>query len=213
MKASADDYATFNHFSRRLATEGADPQFEWQQVKNIFMLLQEWFEDRSLYHLVGFLVWAGTDLNELRRLAAGRPKHELKERLRTKAVESAFRAAPTNTDNPETLRQWIGDRLENLEYPRDRRNESAPSSYFSIWQVFSSIQLLMFGFSSRASKRPNGTSNMFVLLLQIRRGVIQDRLVGSTIALPTWNSPITRKTYRRRFANSSPFGARSPNSL
>jgi hypothetical protein len=35
------------------------------------MLLEEWFADRRLYHLVGYLIWAGEDVNALRALAAG----------------------------------------------------------------------------------------------------------------------------------------------
>nr|WP_321405401.1 DUF262 domain-containing protein [uncultured Carboxylicivirga sp.] len=31
-------------------------KLDWEEVKNLFLLLQEWFEDRFLYHLIGYVV-------------------------------------------------------------------------------------------------------------------------------------------------------------
>jgi hypothetical protein len=120
MEPNGDDYETFNHFSGRLSRKDADPESEWREVKKIFMLLDEWFQDRRLYHLAGFLIWEGLDVNELRALAAGSKKHELKEKLRAKVVERAFGAAAPAGMDDEALRTWISDRLDRLEYPRDR---------------------------------------------------------------------------------------------
>jgi uncharacterized protein with ParB-like and HNH nuclease domain len=41
MKPSADDYATFNHFSEKLAAKDADREEAWLTVKRTFMLLEE----------------------------------------------------------------------------------------------------------------------------------------------------------------------------
>lgn len=118
MKPGTDDYTTFNHFSRKLADKDAAPAKEWLEVKKIYMLLAEWFEDRRLYHLAGFLIWDGVEVNDLRSLAAGSRKGELKAKLRAKVVERAFgAAAPTEAD---AVRAWIADWLDRLAYPRDR---------------------------------------------------------------------------------------------
>src|SRR5437867_2136643 len=90
MKPGPDEYATFNHFSQKLAQKDADPADAWLDVRKIQMLLAEWFEDRQLYHLAGFLIWDGVDVNRLRSLAAGSRKSELKEKLRAMVVEHAF---------------------------------------------------------------------------------------------------------------------------
>jgi hypothetical protein len=117
MNAGQDEYATFNHFSRRLAPNDADPADAWLDVKQIQMLLVEWFEDRQLYHLVGFLIWDGVDVNRLRNVAAGSRKSELKEKLKGMVVERAFGTqAPTGND----LRTWISDQLDGLTYPGGR---------------------------------------------------------------------------------------------
>jgi len=117
MKPASDEYATFNYFSQKLAQSGADPADAWLDVKKIQMLLAEWFEDRHLYHLVGFLIWDGVDVNSVRTLVAGCNKSEVKEKLRAMVVERAFGApAPTG----DLLASWIGDRMDSLGYPRDR---------------------------------------------------------------------------------------------
>ena len=118
MKAGTDDYKTFNHFSRKLADKDADPAEAWLEVKKIYMLLAEWFEDRRLYHLAGFLIWDGVDVNDLRSLAVGSRKGELKDKLRAKVVERAFGASPPA--EADALRAWIADRLDRLAYPHDR---------------------------------------------------------------------------------------------
>jgi hypothetical protein len=119
MEPGPDDYRTFNHFSRKLTDKGADPAEAWLEVKKICMMLEEWFADRQLYHLAGFLVWVGADVNDLRSLAAGSRKAELKEKLRTKVVECAFGKSPPM--EADALLAWVSDRLDGLEYPRDRR--------------------------------------------------------------------------------------------
>ena len=92
MKPGSDDYTTFNHFSQKLADKNADPAEAWLDVKKICMLLEEWYENRHLYHLAGFLIWDGADVNDLRALAAGSRRSELKEKLRAQVVERAFGA-------------------------------------------------------------------------------------------------------------------------
>jgi hypothetical protein len=112
MKPSADQYATFNHFNQKLAGKNADIETEWRGVKRTFMLLEEWFADRRLYHLVGYLIWAGEDVNALRALAAGVGKQEFKKKLKAKILEYAF--GPTQS---ETLTvTWVADQLDDLEY-------------------------------------------------------------------------------------------------
>ena len=87
MKPGTDEYATFNHFSQKLTRKDADLEAEWFAVKRTFMLLEEWFADRRLYHLVGYLIWAGEDVNALRALAVGVTKAGVQEKLRAKIFE------------------------------------------------------------------------------------------------------------------------------
>src|SRR5208283_819676 len=81
MTPGTDEYATFHHFSQKLTRKDADLEGEWLAVKRTFMLLEEWFADRRLYHLIGYLIWVGEDVNTLCALAAGASKHQFKKKL------------------------------------------------------------------------------------------------------------------------------------
>lgn len=67
-------YFTFNAFNKQLeelscnpvcTTEQAKIEYIWQEVKHTFQTLEEWYEDRTLYHYIGFLIEYGADINEL----------------------------------------------------------------------------------------------------------------------------------------------------
>lgn len=118
MKPAPDDYLTFNHFNLRLAGKDADPAEAWLDVKKICMLLEEWFADRQLFHLAGFLIWSGVDVNYLRNVATGSRKAELKAKLGSEVVKRAFGTAPPAEAN---LPEWVRERLDELAYPGDRR--------------------------------------------------------------------------------------------
>jgi hypothetical protein len=112
MTPGTNEYATFHYFSQKLTRKDADPEGEWLAVKRTFMLLEEWFADRRLYHLVGYLIWAGEDVNALRDLAAGNTKRQFKKNLKAKIFEYAF-----GTTEPAPLnKEWIADKLDLLDY-------------------------------------------------------------------------------------------------
>lgn len=111
MKEHADDYAIFNHFAERLLIKSADPEAEWLAIKSTFMLLEEWYVDRELFHLVGYLIWTGDDLNQLLALARGARKHQLKKKLKARISERTF-----GTNTPASDREWIAEQLDGMEY-------------------------------------------------------------------------------------------------
>lgn len=51
---NGEDYAVFFHFSELLSAE-LSAEIEWRKVKDIFMALEEWYEDRYLFHVLGFV--------------------------------------------------------------------------------------------------------------------------------------------------------------
>jgi hypothetical protein len=112
IKLGTDEYATFNHFSKKLGRKDADLEEEWRVVKKTFMVLEEWFADRRLYHLVGYLIWAEVEVNELLALVGGATKQEFKEKLRTKIFAHTF-----GTTAPALITaEWIAEKLDALKY-------------------------------------------------------------------------------------------------
>jgi hypothetical protein len=120
MGSSADTYATFYHYSKKLNEKNADPEREWRAIKQRFMMFEEWFKDRRLYHLVGFLIWAGVDLNELHSIAIGKTKQafraEVKARIFNMTVTVDHNLAAISRD---VIEAKLTD-LENLNYRNDK---------------------------------------------------------------------------------------------
>lgn len=109
-----DAYSTFHFFTLRLNGK-QQAQEEWLKVKRSFMALQEWFEDRELYHLVGFLIHEGHSVRALRDLAQGVPKSAFRIRLRQEIAERLALEDATLAD-AESVREAVADRLADLQY-------------------------------------------------------------------------------------------------
>ena len=52
---NGEDYSVFSHFAESLKPERS-AESEWQKVKDVFMAIEEWYEDRELFHVVGFIL-------------------------------------------------------------------------------------------------------------------------------------------------------------
>ncbi len=98
-------YHTFNHFQQRIHNEGASPEGIWLEIKQYFQTLDEWYEDRDLYHLIGFLIEYGEDIDELRKECAKKDKDDFREH-----VNSRIRSVMSGID------------LVNMEYKPDEKS-------------------------------------------------------------------------------------------
>ncbi|MDD4865485.1 MAG: DUF262 domain-containing protein [Alishewanella agri] len=80
-----DPFYTFTRFQDDLNIKNKTINQLWKAVKDYFMTLDEWYQDRELYHLVGFLVQSGSKVVEL-KAAAQKPemsKTMFKQHLRS----------------------------------------------------------------------------------------------------------------------------------
>jgi hypothetical protein len=118
MTENGNPFGTFYHFSQKLNDKNANPEMEWLAVKRASMLLEEWFEDRRLYHLVGFLVWNDLDINDLRALARGTTKQAFREKLRERVFQSVMNGDELSNLSPAAIRERISDLLADMEYGR-----------------------------------------------------------------------------------------------
>ena len=137
MTESGDPYGTFYHFSKMLNENDADPEREWLAIKKAFMLLEEWFEDRRLYHLVGFLVWKGVDISELRGLARATTKRAFRDKLIERVFQSIMNGNGLDQLSSHVLRERVADLLAELEYRRH------PQRVQSILLLFNLATLLL----------------------------------------------------------------------
>ncbi len=57
-----DSFATFEEFQRKLA-QGKTQQELWDEVWQHYIQLRDWFEDRAIYHRIGWLIATGEKLS------------------------------------------------------------------------------------------------------------------------------------------------------
>jgi len=71
-----ETYFTFNEFQKdfgesKKGKERPDIDALWLKVKKYFLCFEQWYNNRELYHLVGFLVDCGSDINKLKAQSEG----------------------------------------------------------------------------------------------------------------------------------------------
>lgn len=119
-EAEHDAYGIFYAYSKKLKYDGIKPEDEWLKVKQAFMMLEEWFEDRILYHIVGFLIQQGVGVSEIRELSEKSTKSSFEQKLREKIFAITFKKMDDLDQlSEEELCKHINETLSDLEYSRD----------------------------------------------------------------------------------------------
>ena len=114
-KPNSDPYGVFYFFNQKLGNADSAISLEWLRVKQYFMQLEEWFNDRTLFHLVGFLVQDGDEIFAVRKiveLSKDAFRRELKQRILSRLLSPT----PLDTTNVEALAATIYSYLEELDY-------------------------------------------------------------------------------------------------
>lgn len=97
---SYDKYSTFHFFNEKFKTKlEKEINDNWQEIKKYFQTLEEWFNDRELYHKIGYLIAIGTNI-----------KNILKEKKEKSKTEFA------NWINQEIQSKFKNVNLEEVEY-------------------------------------------------------------------------------------------------
>ncbi len=99
-KPSDDKYSTFYFFNEKFKTKSEkEINDNWQEIKKYFQTLEEWYNDRELYHKIGYLIAVGTNI-----------KNILKEKIEKSKTEFS------NWINQEIVSKFKNVNLEELEY-------------------------------------------------------------------------------------------------
>lgn len=108
-KNDTEFYHTFNNFQSRLHDKGISPEALWLEIKRYFQTLDEWYEDRDLYHLIGFLIEYGEDIDRLREECAARDKDDFRNHVRgrIRSVMSGIEIENLEYRNGEQVRKTL----------------------------------------------------------------------------------------------------------
>jgi len=111
-----DAYSVFYTFNKRLKVPGAKPEDEWLKIKQTYLMLEEWFEDRVLYHMVGFLVSEGMPINEISALSMDCTKSAFDKRLRREIFQRTIGEELPDPPDVQAIREHVANRLGELSY-------------------------------------------------------------------------------------------------
>jgi uncharacterized protein with ParB-like and HNH nuclease domain len=116
-------YYLFLSFNQHLMTGSGCVTSEWEQIKRLFLLLDEWFKDRYLYHLIGFLVnqHSGTPEATILRIKKlseeSTSKTDFKRKLKDEVFYRLFsRNRETCNDSLNDNKEIISNFLVGMDY-------------------------------------------------------------------------------------------------
>ncbi len=114
-----DGYGIFYAYSKKLKDDRIAPEVEWLKIKQTYMTLEEWFEDRTLYHIVGFLIQQGFGVEKIRSLSEQVTKSDFDRKLRDEIFAKVIGGAALNALNRDDLREKVIETLDDLDYGVD----------------------------------------------------------------------------------------------
>ncbi|OUS31936.1 hypothetical protein A9Q99_02255 [Gammaproteobacteria bacterium 45_16_T64] len=119
-------FLQFNHLFNE---KNADVVQEWLKVKQCFMTLEEWFNDRALFHLVGYLVSQKVAIEEIFDLSdSSQTKYEFRQAL----IERVFEKSFPNNDFSVLSKEMVEAELSQLSYDSGAKRLRAILLLFNI---------------------------------------------------------------------------------
>lgn len=102
-----DPFYTFSQFQDDLYVEGKSIDALWKEVKDYFLTFEDWYQDRELYHLIGFLVQCGFGVADLKdhQLAKSYFKRALRALITQKLPKNIDEL--TYEDKPKEIRRLL----------------------------------------------------------------------------------------------------------
>jgi len=135
-KQSEDDYSTFNFFYEKLKTKlESDINDAWLEIKNIFQTLEEWFNDKELYHKIGYLIATETNIKNILYEKKGKSKTEflnwINQEIRAKFRNLNFEEVKYK--NGEEVQKIL--LLHNIQTMLNNKNEASRFPFDSYKKV------------------------------------------------------------------------------
>ncbi len=78
---SLDKYYTFYVFNNLINNNIRTKKELWKEIKTYFRTFEEWFNNNDYYHLIGFLIHIGKDIEQIKALSNNILKSEFKKEL------------------------------------------------------------------------------------------------------------------------------------
>ena len=113
-----DPLKTFIIFNNSVfSKKDIDVDAEWLEIKKYFMTFDEWFNDRYLYHIIGYLINEGVPISDIRQSAEKKyTKQEFRADLKRKIFYKLFGKELVLDEN---IHNFINEKLNDWDYEKD----------------------------------------------------------------------------------------------
>jgi hypothetical protein len=123
-KPSDDKYSTFHFFNEKFKTKSEkEINHNWQEIKKYFQTLEEWYNDRELYHKIGYLIAIGTNIKNILKEKIEKSKTEFSNWI-NQEIESKFKKV--NLEEVEYKGRYVREilLLHNIQTMLNNENET-----------------------------------------------------------------------------------------
>lgn len=114
---TGDGHSAFSYFAEALKEDGAAER-AWKNINDIFLALEEWYQDRYLYHVIGFLlhhsVRSDMEIGSLLRDSRESSKRAFRSSLRKRVIRLVFDSSAELSD--EQIRQEVEEQCRTVSY-------------------------------------------------------------------------------------------------
>ena len=112
-----DKFKTFLQFNHILAQNDADVSQQWLEIKRTFMTLSEWFSDRTLFHLIGYLVSQDISISKIFEISSNsQGKKDFHNRLIKQIWHLVFSGKTQTSPSLDELKNTMKKYLADLNY-------------------------------------------------------------------------------------------------
>ena len=112
-----DKFKTFLQFNHILTQNDADVSQQWLEIKRTFMTLSEWFSDRTLFHLIGYLVSQDISISKIFEISSNsQGKKDFHNRLIKQIWHLVFSGKTQTSPSLDELKNIIKKYLADLNY-------------------------------------------------------------------------------------------------
>lgn len=117
-----DTNSLFLTFNTHLTEKQDAVTSEWDAVKRMFLQLDEWFRDRFLYHIVGFLLSQDVKVGQIRDLArSSGSKTAFRAALKAEVFKLVFGKSRSIAGESD-LARFVEDHVAQLDYESHRES-------------------------------------------------------------------------------------------
>lgn len=112
----------FLKFNEQLTKNVGQINDEWDIVKKVFLRLDEWYRDRYLYHVIGFLLWQKVKVSDIINLAQKAvSKKSFRLALKDEIFSKLFKVGLGEFSASE-IKNFINDKVTELSYDSDKKD-------------------------------------------------------------------------------------------